>query len=146
MTRRTLLLSLLLLGAAASVLAYLRDPPWLLTMTSGLSEWQQDTSGARYRTMSGHASFFVPADAGFVAIPVRGVFTSPADWPITVTIAIDDRPVDRLTLRDSEWRVSNVMLPPPARRAARRIDIRADRTRADHRSVEVGEWRLGRSE
>ncbi|MCA1559126.1 MAG: hypothetical protein LC753_00435 [Acidobacteria bacterium] len=141
-------MSRLRLGAIAfavlglfAALAYLRDPPWLLSMTSGLREERHDPADRTFRTMAGHASFFVPTDAASVEIPLRGVFESEKDWPITVTIAIDDRLADRLTLTDASWRVSTLRLPPPSRRRVRRIDIRADRTRADQRAVEVGEWK-----
>jgi hypothetical protein len=137
--RRSFAIAFAILGCAAA-LAYLRDPPWLLSITSGLREQRRDPTGKTFRTMAGHASFFVPADAASVEIPLRGVFESEKDWPITVTIAIDDRPADRLTLTDASWHVSTLRLPPPARRRVRRIDIRANRTRSDQRAVEVGEW------
>jgi hypothetical protein len=138
--RRPLAIAFAILACAAA-LAYLRDPPWLLTMTSGLREERRDPAGKTFRTRAGHASFFVPTDAASVEIPLRGVFESEKDWPITVTIAIDDRPADRLTLTDASWRVSTLRLPPPSGRRVRRIDIRADRTRSDQRAVEVGEWK-----
>lgn len=141
MTLRRLVAIAFAILACAAALWYLRDPPWLLSMTSGLRDVRRDGAGNTFRTMAGHASFFVPTDAASVEIPLRGVFESDKDWPITVTIAIDDRPADRLTLTDASWRMSTLRLPAPASRRVRRIDIRADRTRTDQRAVEVGEWK-----
>jgi hypothetical protein len=135
------LAAIIWLAAIAGALAYLRDPPWLLTMTSGLHEWQTDSAGVRYRWMGGHASFFVPAGAAGVTIPLRATFDAPDDWPVEATIAIDDRPADRIVLTDNQWRSATLRLPPRGRRRTRRIDIRVDRTRHDNRGLQVGEIR-----
>ena len=50
-----------------------------------------DASGARVRWTGGHASFFVPVDARAIELPLRTTFDHPGDWPITVSVAIDDR-------------------------------------------------------
>lgn len=122
----------------AASLAYLRDPPWVLSMTSGMRPWASDATGARFRWTGGHASFFVPANAHAVEIPVRTTFDRPDDPPIVVTIALDDRPVDRIVLSDAGWRYSIVRLPAPGSRRARRIDIRVDRTREDNHGAAIG--------
>lgn len=142
MTRSHLAISSVTLVAIVAALAYLRDPPWLIGISSGLARWQIDSPGVRYRWMSGHASFFVPSDAGVVEIPLRATFPSPGDWPIAATISIDDRVADRIVFTDETWRTSVLRLPPPARRRVRRIDIRADRTRPDNHSLQVGQVRL----
>jgi hypothetical protein len=138
MTRR-LIISVLTIAAVAALLAYLRDPPWLIGVSSGFGRWEADRSGTRYRWMGGHASFFVPADAGTLDIPLRAAFDSPEDWPISATITIDDRPADRLMFTDGEWKTSRLRLPPRGTRRVRRIDIRADRTRPGNRGLQVGE-------
>ncbi len=89
--------------------------------------------------MGGHASLFVPSDARLISIPLRTSFDAPDDPPITVSITIDDRPVDRVVLTDPQWRLSTVRLPPKGSRQVRRIDIRVDRTRDDNRGAAVGE-------
>jgi hypothetical protein len=71
-------------------------------------------------------------------VPLRTTF-NPGEPPITATISIDDRPVDRVTLADPQWRFSTVRLPAKGTRRARRIDIRVDRTRDDNRGAAVGE-------
>jgi hypothetical protein len=123
----------------AAALAYLRDPPWLLAMSSGLRGWETAADGTRFRWAGGHASFFVPSTAHSLRVPLRTTFDTAGDWPITVSISIDDEPVDRLVLSDPGWRESVLRLPPPRGRRVRRVDIRADRTREDNRAVQVGE-------
>jgi hypothetical protein len=133
---------LLVAGAAAvaliAALIYLRDPPWLLSTTSGMRGWEEDGQGFRFRWMGGHASFFVPSDTRAVEIPVRTTFDQPRDWPITVSVSIDDRLGDQLVLADAEWHSIVLRMPPPESRRVRRIDIRLDRTRDDNRGAAVG--------
>ena len=123
----------------AMALAYLRDPRWLLTTTSGLRAWQTERDGARVRWMGGHASFFVPAAARTIEIPLRTTFAAHGEPPVTIAISIDDRPGDRIVLSDPSWHTSVLRLPPPGSRRVRRIDLRADRTREDNRAAAVGE-------
>ena len=138
MIRRCLAL-LVALALAGAALAYLRDPSWLLTTTSGLRGWSTDRDGTRYRWTGGHASFFVPADWTAIELPLRATFESPADWPIAATVTIDDRPADRVVLTDGSWRRLLIRLPPRAARRVRRIDVRVDRTREGNRGVQLGE-------
>jgi hypothetical protein len=88
--------------------------------------------------MGGHASLFVPSDAQAAEIPLRATFDAPGDWPILVSVSLDDRPVDRLVLVDATWRQAVVRLPPPGGRRVRRIDIRVDRMREDNRGAAIG--------
>jgi len=120
-------------------LAYLRDPPWLLSTTSGMRAWETDGSGTRLRWMGGHASFFVPADARSIEIPIRTTFDRSDDWPIAVSLSIDDRPADRVVLTDARWRRVMLTLPPRGSRRVRRIDVQMDRTRDDNRAAAIGE-------
>lgn len=130
-----ILVAIALVGAA---LAYLRDPPWLLATTSGLGGWETDRDGARFRWTSGHASFFVAADWSAVELPICATFDTPADWPIVATVAVDDRPADRVVLGDDTWRHVVIRMPPRGARRVRRIDIRLDRTRHGNRGVQLG--------
>jgi hypothetical protein len=124
--------------ALAAALAYLRDPPWLGNVSSGLRNWQKGADGNDFRWAGAHASMFVPANARDLRIPLRTTFDRTGEWPITVSITIDDQPVDRLVLADAGWRESRVRLPAPGSRRVRRVDIRSDRTRDDNRAVQVG--------
>jgi hypothetical protein len=132
------------LAAAAAVIAvlaslgYLRDPPWLIAVVSGLSSWRVDAGGVRYRWATPHASFFVPAGAGAIEIPLRAADAT-AEWPTVATIAIDDRPADRVLLGDASWHRAVLRLPPRAGRRVRRVDIRLDRAADQERAAQVGE-------
>ena len=129
--------------AAVLVLGYLRDPPWLQHTTSGLRNWQTASDGTRFRWAGAHASFFVPADAGHVRLPLRTTFNRPGEWPIAVSITVDDRPAGRVVLADAAWHESLIRLPGPGGRRVRRIDVRSDRAREDNHAVQVGEITLG---
>jgi hypothetical protein len=125
--------------AAIGALAYLHDPPWLSTMSTGMRDWETGKDGTRFRWAGAHSSLFVPAAARAVRIPVRTTFDRPGDWPVAVSITVDDELVDRLVLTDAAWRTSDIRLPPPGHRRVRRIDIRADRVREENRAVLLGE-------
>ena len=142
LTRLRMILVIVFVAAAAALLGYLRDPPWLLSTTSGLRGWETDADGTRFRWMGGHASVFVPSTARAVELPVRTTFDSPGDWPITVTVAIDDRMSDRIVLSDAEWHSMVLRLPPARGRKVRRLDIRLDRTRDDNYGAAIGELRI----
>jgi hypothetical protein len=124
---------------AAVTAAYLRDPAWLLSTTSGIRGWETDERGIKMRWMGGHASFFVPADARSLEIPLRTAFDRPDDWPVSVSVSIDDRPADQLVLADGRWHRIVLVMPPRGTRKVRRIDVRADRTRDDNRGAALGE-------
>ena len=138
MSRARWLAALMLAAALAWALAYLRDPPWLLHMTSGMRGSETARDGARVRWMGGHASFFVPSQAHAVILPLRTTFDDDGDWPVTVTISLDDRTVDRVVLADASWQRRIIPLPAPGGRRTRRIDIRVDRTRSDNRGAAIG--------
>ena len=136
-----MLAGLLLAAAVIAAAGYLRDPPWLLSTTSGLRGWESDGDGRKFRWMGGHASLFVPSSSRMIEIPLHTTFESIDDWPVTVDVAIDDRPTDRLVLSDGGWHTMRFRLPPAGNRKVRRIDIRVDRTREDNRGAAVGEVR-----
>ena len=103
---RRFALAILACLAVAAVLTYLRDPPWLATLSSGFRNWETTADGTAFRWAGAHASLFVPSNARSLRIPLRTTFDRPGDWPITVSITIDDEPVDRLVLTDPGWRES----------------------------------------
>ena len=131
--------TLLVLG-----LAYLRDPPWLIDVTSGLSAWESDGRGVRYRWTRGHASFFVPAHAAAVGLTLRSVKDAPSDWPITARISVDDQQVQTITLADDDWRDVTLRLPRAGDRAHRRVDVVLDRVRARQRGLQLQAVRIVR--
>jgi hypothetical protein len=128
--------------ALAGALAWLRDPPWVADMTTGMQAWTHDADGTRVRWLGGRSSFFVPAGARAVRLPIRTTFDEPGDWPIRVTLSLDGRPAERLILRDAAWHMVEIRLPPPGSRRHRRIDIHLDRLRAEGRGALLGEVEL----
>ena len=137
MTKRRLAGVILAVAALAAVLAYLRDPPWLVNVTSGLTAWETDAQGVRYRWTRGRASFFVPADAGEITLGLRSVKDTPEDWPITAVISLDDRPANLVRFEDEQWHTVRLRLPPPGSRAVRRVDIKLDRLRSGQRGLQL---------
>jgi hypothetical protein len=131
-------------GTLLAALAYLRDPPWLLNVTSGLTAWEVDDAGARYRWTRGRASFFVPADSAAVVLTMRSAKHSPADWPITATITIDDRPAQIVTFPDDAWREVKLRLPRRGSRDVRRLEIKLDRLRGGQLGIQLQDVRLER--
>jgi hypothetical protein len=136
---RRVVLTLIVAIVVIVALAYLRDPPWLLSTTSGMRPWETDGSGTRMRWTGGHASFFVPADARSIEIPIRTTFEQIDDWPIAVSMSIDDRPANRVVLTDAAWHRIVLTMPPRGSRGVRRIDLHMDRTRDDNRAAAIGE-------
>ena len=63
--------------ALVALLAYLRDPPWLLHLTTGLGARQTDEIGEPYRWAQGRASLFVPSGARSVALTMRALKDTP---------------------------------------------------------------------
>ena len=120
-----------------AALAYLRDPPWLVRVTSGLTRWETDADGTRYRWTRGRGSFFVPSANEFVTFRIRAPREDPRDWPITATITIDDRPADIVKVSEESWTVVRLRLPARGGRKVRRIDIKLDRVRASQRGVQL---------
>ncbi len=139
MNRRHIGVVLLAAACAVAVVGYLRDPPWLLSTTSGMRGWETDESGTRLRWMGGHASFFVPSEARSVELPLRTTFDRTDNWPISVAVSIDDRLADRIVLADARWHRILLNMPTRGSRKIRRIDIRMDRTRDDNRGAALGE-------
>ena len=124
MALKRTLIAIAFLAAIGASLAYLRDPPWLLSVTSGMRPWEMDADGRRLRWMGGHASLFVPSDARVISIPLRTTFGA-GEPSVTATISIDDRPVDRVVMTDPQWRSSN--RPVAAERHAARAPHRYPR-------------------
>jgi hypothetical protein len=135
-------LTLILVAALLGTLAYLRDPPWLISVESGLGAWNSAPDGIRYRWTGGHASFFVPSRASTLVIPVRTTFATPVDRPQVLTFSVDDRTRSRLQLSDAEWHSVSVPLEAATTRRVRRIDVRVDRVRPGNRGVQLGRIEL----
>ena len=120
-----------------AALAYLRDPPWVGTLTSGLRTWEEDPPGTFFRWTAGRATFFVPSDTHELTLPLRAVFPGPNGGPVTVDVRSDDRWLATIALTDpAAWERPRLPLGHPSRfRRYRRIDLRVNRV--------VGPYLLG---
>ena len=130
---------LALVAAVGCALWYLRDPPWLIHQTTGLRAAERAPDGTIFRWSGGHGSFFVPADAGAIRLPLATTFDAGGAQPMVVTVFVDDARAARLLLMDDAWHTVTVALPPRGSRRVRRIDIRTSVVRDDNHGVKVGE-------
>jgi hypothetical protein len=135
------------LWAAAGVLvlallAYLRDPAWLIATDSGFFDWETNRAGQKFRWMGAHASFFVPSDAKAVTIPLHALFITGDPSPFVIRVDLNDRPATQLILPDEQWQSARlrIVVPKGWSRKVARIDLRANRTWSERDlSVQVGE-------
>ena len=136
MTRRRIAI---IVGGVALVaaLAYLRDPPWLANVTSGMREWDYSDPRMVFRWTAGRASLFIPSDAKAVMIPLRSGVPGPLMGEVPVEIRVDGRFLATITLTDPmEWVRQELPLGNRVtHRRFRRIDLHVPRA--------VGEGNLG---
>ena len=113
----------------AGALAYLYDPPWTGQVTSGLRAWEESPPGTFFRWTTGRASFFVPATARAITLPLLAIFPGPDGAPVRVEIRVDDRFLANIELVDpKEWVRPELPLGRPrTHRHFRRIDLRISR-------------------
>jgi hypothetical protein len=136
---KRLVVTVLLLVA----LAVLRDPPWAGAVASGFRPWEEDPPGTRFRWTAGRASFFVPADAISMTVPLRTAFTGTGGSPTEVEIRSDGRwlATVRLPILDT-WVEETLPLGGRTTRGYRRIDLRVSRVVPPYMlGVMVGEVR-----
>ena len=126
--RRRLLVPAVATIVLVCAMAYLRDPPWLARVTSGLGPWQTDDQRVSFRWTGARASLFVPSSAAAVDVPLRARIRADDPAPFVVTLAIDGLPTARATLVDGAWAHVRIRLPPPGRRRVCRLDFAVDRT------------------
>ncbi len=120
--------------------AYLRDPPWLIDVISGFTSRRADSRGRPYRWTGGRASFFVPATARVVRIPLRTPRTD--EGPVAVQVDLNDLPTMLTSVRGGAWTECRVTVPPDAARGRRvvRVDLRVSPTWGPFgRGVQVGD-------
>jgi hypothetical protein len=131
----------LLVFAVAAALAYLHDPPWVGSVTSGLGPWEREPAGSRFRWTSAHATFYVPSDISVMTLPIKGLFGETDGRPGTVDVSEDDRWLATFTLPDSSWiRPRLPLARGSSSRRYRRIDVRVSRTIGSRRlGVKLGE-------
>src|SRR2546427_895227 len=88
--------------AMLAAVLYLRDPPWAGRMTSGLRSWEEDPPGTRFRWTFGRATFFIPADATAMTLPLRSVFPGPDGAVVAVDVRVHDRWLATIQLTEPE--------------------------------------------
>jgi hypothetical protein len=119
------------IGAVAllAALGYLYDPPWIGGVTSGLRPWEEDPPGTLFRWTAGRASFYVPATASSMIVPMRSVFPGPAGTPVQVQVRDDGKLLGTVELSSpNAWvRPSFQLKRRAGRRRFRRIDLRVSR-------------------
>jgi hypothetical protein len=74
----------------------------------GVTRWNFDRAGVRYRQISSRATLFVPSDAAAIELPYR------LQWgrdPVTVQLDFRGRTADRLVVSDHEWRTYRLLVP-----------------------------------
>jgi hypothetical protein len=138
MMRRRAFTVIVTVGLIGAALAYLHDPPWAGQITSGMRAWEEDPPGTRFRWTLGRASFFIPARATAMTLPVRAVFPGTNGRPVVVSVSVDDRWLADVQVPDPDAWV-RTSLPLPRRttsRQFRRVDLRINR-------VAVGVFILG---
>ena len=88
MTRQRWIKAVVSVLAAAAVVAYLYDPPWMGGVTSGLRPWEEDPPGTLFRWTAGRGTFFVPSSATSMTVPLRAVFPGPGGAPVALATQI----------------------------------------------------------
>lgn len=128
MSRRRV--SILALLAVIGVLAYLRNPPWIEDVTSGMKPWDRDESGVLYRWTEGHASFYIPSNVQTMTVPLRSAVAGPDGAPVKVELRQDGAILGSIELTTpSAWtRPTFTLRPSKTRRPFQRIDLRVSRT------------------
>jgi hypothetical protein len=129
MTRATWLRVSAGFAVLLGTLAYLYDPPWADRVTSGLRPWEENPPGTFFRWTSGRASFFVPAKATSIMLPMMAVYPGPDDAPVKVEVRVDDRFLATIELKDPRiWVRPELPLGRQrGHRTYRRIDLQVSR-------------------
>src|SRR5262249_20712660 len=94
---------------------------------TGLSQWESDANGTRFRWSGKYASLFVSQNATRVYIPVRQPVDIPAlrDQGVSVRVAPENK---GRTIVGPTWAILDVELPRiQSRQRYRRIDLKIDR-------------------
>jgi hypothetical protein len=122
--------SIIVVIAVVAALAYLRNPPWIEDVTSGMKPWDHDESGVLYRWTEGHASFYIPTNVQTMTLPLRSAVAGPDGAPVKVELRQDGALLGIIELTTpSAWiRPTMTLRPSKTRRPFQRIDLRVSRT------------------
>jgi len=95
----------------------------------GLSAWQTDGEGVRFRLSTGRSSVFVPVDARTATIPLRSVV---ANQILHVQLHLDGRNADTVIVPSDHWTEVRFSLPEGQRPPRfRRLDLEVTDPHAD---------------
>jgi len=90
----------------------------------GLSVWQRQPDGSRYRWAGGRSTFFVDSSARAVRIPLRHGTEDPPT--LEVRIFLNRREADRVVLEaGGDWRIVRLILAGDRGAAYSRVDLEA---------------------
>jgi hypothetical protein len=89
----------------------------------GMSNWERDEAGHRFRWAAAESAFFVPSDHRVVRLPVR----SAGAGQCVVAIRVDGQRTDQVTIPAGFWQELRLRLPPaPDGNQFSRVDLLAD--------------------
>jgi O-antigen ligase len=89
----------------------------------GVSGWQFDDQGVRFRTMTGQAEFYVPGSACELHLPLR-VDPGGRLAMVEVEIRVDGQPANRVRAVRDSWRELRMLMPIDSNRRFHRIELR----------------------
>jgi hypothetical protein len=75
----------------------------------GLSAWQPELDGVRYRFSAGRSTIFLPGDARAISVPLRPL---EAGRTLEVQLRLDGRVADLIRVPPDRWHELRLMLPP----------------------------------
>ena len=88
----------------------------------GVSMWQRQDDGTRYRWAGGRSTFFVTAAASAVRIPLR--HGGQDSRTLEVRVFLDGREADRILLvPNADWRTLRLVLPDRSRNRFARVEL-----------------------
>ncbi|HEX7485205.1 MAG TPA: O-antigen ligase family protein, partial [Vicinamibacterales bacterium] len=109
--------ALIVVIAVASVPLRGRDAAQRANLTNaaiGLSAWETDDGGARFRRMIDRAAqFYVPADATSMRLPVRLERNSRDGAAVNLEIQLDGELANRVRIEGTNWSEVAMVLPRP---------------------------------
>jgi hypothetical protein len=118
------------------------DDAVLQSASIGLSAWESDARGERYRRVINHAQIYVPTDASYARVPLR--LEAPADHSIDVEISLDGEVANRVRVRGNEWTDVGLLLPTVSgSRRFRPVEIRPIVDRPERAEIAASALQLG---
>jgi O-antigen ligase len=119
--------------------------------TRGLSAWQTEPGGRRFRWMEMEATFFISARAARVQFPLllKPSGRSSATETERITLLLDGRPANTIDLRTGDWTMIELLVPNRRDAVFHRVDLRVGAADGDAptdegppRRIQMGEIAL----